>query len=108
MVYNEIRNCHLYETEETMAEKSAIEKQKILKFIAQVPFSDEDKTRWNADIAENDLSEALLDELHKKLMEIPADKFASDWARVERSTELTRLIKEWRMGLASRHFKRGR
>ena len=94
--------------EENMAEKTAIEKQKIIKFIAQVPFSDEDKTRWNAEIADNDLSEALLEELHQKLMEIPADKFASDWARVERSTELTRLLKEWRLGLASRNFKHGR
>lgn len=90
-----------------MAEIKQIEKQKILKFIQQVPFTEEDQKKWEKSLEENDISEDILEEMHKKLLEIPADKFASDWARVKFSTELTTMIKHWRMGLASKHFKHG-
>ena len=91
-----------------MAEAKFMEKQKVLKFIQLVPFAEEDRKRWEQDLEANDVSETLLEEMHKKLLEIPSEKFASDWMRVKYSTELTKIIKQWRMSLASKHFRRGR
>lgn len=90
-----------------MAGNKYIEKQKILKFIEQVPFTDDDKKIWQKELEDNEVSETLLDEMHKKLMEIPEEKFKSDWLRMKYSTDLTKLIKQWRMSLASKQFKHG-
>jgi hypothetical protein len=90
-----------------MAGNKYIEKQKMLKFIDQVPFADDDRKNWQKELEENEVSETLLEEMHKKLMEIPEEKFNSDWLRMKYSTDLTKLIKQWRMGLASKQFKHG-
>lgn len=90
-----------------MAGNKYIEKQKILKFIEQVPFTEEDQQNWQKELEENEVSEALLDGMHKKLMEIPEEKFKSDWLRMKYSIDLTKIIKQWRMSLASKQFKHG-
>lgn len=90
-----------------MAVKKNIEKQKLLKLISQVPFTEDDKKKWQTEIEENDLSELLLDDVHQKFKDLPAEGFQSDWARMKYSTDLGKFIQQWRMGLASKNFRRG-
>ena len=84
------------------------EKQKVVHFIQQVPYPDEDKKGWLEQIEQEDLTEVLFEELHAGLKALPAEKFASDWARAKFSTDLTALTRNWRMHTASREFKHGR
>lgn len=91
-----------------MAGTQFIEKQKILKYIRSIPYSSEDRQKWETRLEENEIDEAVLHELHDKLMEIPQDKFANDWIKAKYSMELKNLIQQWRMDTASKQFKRGR
>ena len=91
-----------------MAGKKYIEKQKVLHFIEEVPYSDEQKAAWNKVLEEGEVDEGLLNDLHTALMEIPAEKFESDWMRAKYSTDLTGIIRQWRLKNAQRQFKHGR
>lgn len=91
-----------------MADRSNIEKQKMLHLIQQVPFTEEEKSSWIENLEENGVTESLLDEMHEKLLKIPPEKFASDWMRAKFSTDLARFARQWRMQNASRQFKHNR
>lgn len=91
-----------------MAERSQVEKQKVINIIKQVPFTEEEKTLWLGNLEENGVTETLLDEMHEKLLAIPQEKFASDWMRAKFTTDLARFARQWRMQNASRQFKHGR
>ncbi|HNR01553.1 MAG TPA: hypothetical protein PKK59_03370 [Anaerolineaceae bacterium] len=91
-----------------MAERSQLEKQKVVHLIQQVPFNDEEKTLWLKSLEQNGVTETLIDEMHEKLLSIPNEKFASDWMRAKFTTDLARFARQWRMQTASRQFKHGR
>ena len=91
-----------------MAEKSNVEKQKVIHIIQQVPFTDEDENLWIANLEENGITEELLEEMHEKLLKIPLEKFTSDWMRAKFTTDLARFTRQWRMSNASRQFRNGR
>ena len=91
-----------------MAEKSQVEKQKIIHLLQLVPFNEDEKTLWMESLEENGVTETLLDEMHAKLLAIPQEKFASEWMRAKFSTDLARLARQWRMQNASRQFKHNR
>ncbi len=90
-----------------MAERSNLEKQKVIHIIQQVPFTDEEKTLWIDNLEANGITEELLDEMHEKLLTIPLEKFTSDWMRAKFTTDLARFARQWRMSNASRQFKHG-
>jgi len=91
-----------------MAANNPAARQKVIHFIQQVPYSAEEKQAWLAQLEEDDVTEAVLNELHAALMTIPAEKFASDLMRAKYSTDLASLIRQWRMNNARRQFKHGR
>ena len=91
-----------------MAERTNMEKQKIIHILQQVPFADKEKEQWISSLNDNGVTEELLDELHEKLLAIPTDKFASEWMRAKFSTDLVQFTRQWRMGNARRQFKHGR
>ena len=91
-----------------MAANNPAARQKVIHFIQQVHYSAEEKQAWLAQLEEDDVTEAVLNELHAALMTIPAEKFASDWMRAKYSTDLASLIRQWRMNNARRQFKHGR
>lgn len=91
-----------------MAGSNFIDKQKILKFIDSIPFTAEDRQKWQAGLDENEVDEALLNEIHEKLMEIPQEKFASDWMKLKYITDLKQIIQQWRIHNSSKQFRRGR
>ena len=91
-----------------MAERSQVEKQKMIHLVQQIPFSEEEKALWTGNLEENGVTEALLEEIHEKLLAIPQEKFTSDWMRAKFSIDLSRFTRQWRMQNASRQFKHNR
>lgn len=91
-----------------MAANTQADKQKVLHFIQQVPYSDDEKNSWTSQLDAGEVSEGLLNELHVALMAIPAERFAGDWMRMKFSADLAGLIRQWRMNNARRQFKHGR
>ena len=91
-----------------MASTKNTEKQKVVHFIQQVPYSDEEKAVWIKTLEDGEVNEELLNELHTALMAIPGDKFTSDWMRAKYSTDLAGIIRQWRMKNARLQFKHGR
>ena len=91
-----------------MAAKPQAERPKVIHFIQEVPFSDEEKTTWIKLLEEDEVNEELLNELHTALMAIPPEKFTNDWMRAKYSTELAAIIRQWRMKNARLQFKHGR
>ena len=91
-----------------MAERSNLERQKVIHIIQQAPFTDEEKTLWIDNLEANGITEELLDEIHEKLLTIPLEKFTSDWMRAKFTTDLAQFTRQWRMSNASRQFKHGR
>lgn len=91
-----------------MASNKHTEKQKVVHFIQQVPYSDEEKTVWIKTLEDGEVNEELLNELHTVLMAIPGEKFTSDWMRAKYSTDLASIIRQWRMKNARLQFKHGR
>ncbi len=91
-----------------MASNKYFEKQKVVHFIQQVPYSDEEKAVWIKTLEDGEVNEELLNELHTALMAIPDDKLTSDWMRAKYSTDLAGIIRQWRMKNARLQFKHGR
>lgn len=91
-----------------MAVNTHTENQKVIHFIQQVPYSDEEKAAWVSTIEEGEVNEILLNERNSALMAIPAEKFASDWMRAKYSTDLAGIMRQWRLKNARRQFKHGR
>jgi len=91
-----------------MASNTFTEKQKVIHFIQQVPYSEEEKSAWIKTLEEGEVYEDLLNELHSALMAIPAENFSSDWLRAKYSTDLAGIIRQWRLKNARRQFKHGR
>ena len=91
-----------------MPENLHAEKQKVIHFIQHVPYTDEERSVWLKELEDNDVSETLLDEMHKKLVALPAERFSSDWEQAKFSTDLASLIRSWRLSNARRQFKHGR
>ncbi|MPN32699.1 hypothetical protein SDC9_180179 [bioreactor metagenome] len=84
------------------------ETQQLVKFIEKQAFADEDKKRWTEFLTENGLDQEILEEVHKKFLEIPKESFANDWQRAQNNMEFTKIQKQWRLDQASRNFKRSR
>jgi hypothetical protein len=91
-----------------MAANTHTENQKVIHFIQQVPYSDEEKAAWVKTLEEGEVNEILLNELHTALMAIPAEKFANDWMRAKYSTDLAGIMRQWRLKNARLQFKHGR
>ncbi len=91
-----------------MASKKYTETQKVIHFIQQVPYSDEEKSAWIKTLEDGEVNEELLNELHTALMAIPAENFSSDWMRAKFSTDLAGIIRQWRLKNARLQFKHGR
>jgi len=45
----------------------------------------------------------MIEEIHKKFLEFPAEKLGGEMARVRENMEITAIIKQWRLSLASRN-----
>ena len=81
---------------------------KLLKLIDQAPFSIEEKAKWHDSLDTNGILEETIDEIHKSLTELPAEKFANDWQRAKLNMDFAVVSRQWRLSQSSKKFKHNR
>lgn len=91
-----------------MANHRSPEEKIILKIIEEAPFTEEEKKAWTSQIRDAGITVELLETIHKSLVGIPKEKFASDWQHAKFNMDFTNSMKRWQMGEASRNFRRNR
>ena len=88
-----------------MAVHNTVEERELIKLIEKMPFSDEKKQTWIANIRENGLTEDLIKELQQQLAEHEEnDPTAAQRAR--QVMQLNILIRSWRLAAQKKVFKR--
>jgi hypothetical protein len=90
-----------------MAPRISAEERQILKLLAEMPLSDEDRTRLTDTIENGGMTEELAEEI-RQLLSSPAEGEEPDKAvnRTRVLIQFTNLIKRWRLNQQSRHFGR--
>ncbi len=91
-----------------MTNRYLVETQQLVKFIEKQAFEAEEKQRWIDALQENGITQEIMDEVHKKYLEIPKEKFTNDWQRAKNNMEWNNILKHWRMDQARQNFKRSR
>lgn len=84
------------------------ETQRLIKFIEKIPFSDEEKKAWLEILHGDGISTELIEEIHQKFLKIDPEKLGGDWSRARDNMEITSILKQWRLSLSSRNFRRSR
>jgi len=84
------------------------ESQRLVKLVESAPFSDDEKTKWNAALQQEGITAELAEEIHQALASLPVEKFADDWQKAKFSMDLSALLNQWRMSQGSKHFKHNR
>ena len=82
--------------------------QNLLKLIESTPFTPEEKTHWSAVIQETGITPELTDEIHQAISTLPTEKFENDWEKAKLTMDFAALLKQWRMGEASKNFRHNR
>ena len=88
-----------------MSSQNIAETQRLIKFVEKLPFTEDDKKRWLEDLHADEINGDMIEEIHKKFLEFPAEKLGGEMARVRENMEITAIIKQWRLSLASRNFR---
>jgi len=80
--------------------------RQLLKLVEQLPFPDEEKNLWLDRIRNGEMSSELADEIRQKItaMEEPQGDERGQANRARYLSELTMLIKRWRLASQSRNF----
>ena len=91
-----------------MSSKDIAETQRLIKFIERLPFAEEDKTRWTEELHANGFNGEMADEVHQKFLALDAEKLGGDWNRARENMEITAILKQWRLNLASKNFRHSR
>jgi hypothetical protein len=88
-----------------MSGKNIGETQRLIKIVQQVPFADEDKKRWLDELHENGINGEMVEEVHKKFLEIDTEKLGGDWARARFNMEIIGVTKQWGLSQGSKNFQ---
>jgi hypothetical protein len=91
-----------------MAGTNIGETQRLIKIVEKLPFGDEDKKRWLDELHENGINGEMIEEIHKKFLEIDTEKLGGDWNRARDNMEITGITKQWRLSQASKNFRHTR
>lgn len=91
-----------------MAKTGLQEERQLIKLVGQLPIPEEEKVGWTERIRNGEMSEALAEEIRQKVngMEEPEGDERGMANRTRYLTELTMLIKRWRLSNQSRNFGR--
>ncbi len=91
-----------------MPKTTTQEEHQLVKLVESMHLPDEIKTGWVERIRNGEMSVELADEIRQKITETGADdgdeRFLANRARY--LTELTMLVKRWRLASQSRNFGR--
>jgi hypothetical protein len=88
-----------------MSGNNISETQRLIKFVEKLPFDDEDKKRWMEELHTNGFNGEIADEVHQKFLSLDTEKLGGDWARARDNMEITGILKQWRLSLASKNFR---
>lgn len=91
-----------------MSSQNIGETQRLIKFVEKNPFSEEDKKIWLDELHNNGINGEMLEEVHKKFLELADDQVGGDWSRARENMEILNIRKQWRLSLASRNFRHSR
>jgi hypothetical protein len=91
-----------------MAKGITQEERQMVKLVEQLPLPEEEKAGWSERIRNGEMSEDLANEIREKitgLHEAEGDQ-AGQANRTRYLTELTMLVKRWRLARQSHNFAR--
>ena len=91
-----------------MAKAALQEERQIIKLVEQLPLPEEEKTNWVERIRKGEMSEALADEIRQKItaIEEPQNDQRGQANRARYLSELTMLVRRWRLSSQSHNFGR--
>jgi hypothetical protein len=89
-----------------MPKTTTQEERQIMKLVESMHLPEETKTQWVERIRNGEMSDELVDEIRQKVTEM-GETEGDERAQANRTrylTELTMLVKRWRLSSQSRHF----
>lgn len=91
-----------------MSSQNIAETRRLIKVVEKYPFDEEDKKHWLDALHADGISVEMIEDIHKKFLELPAEKTGDDWTRARENMEITSILKQLRLAQASRNFKGSR
>ncbi len=89
-----------------MPKTTTQEERQMIKLVESMHLPEETKTQWVERIRNGEMSDELVDEIRQKVTEM-GEAEGDERAQSNRTrylTELTMLVKRWRLSSQSRHF----
>ena len=83
------------------------EERELIDLFNKMPISDRQKKQWEKRIRENGIEEEFIETLRKKIVSLQKDK-ELNWNGTLTSTELTRIVKRWRLSQQKHAFSKRR
>ena len=83
------------------------EERELIDLFQKMPISDRQKKMWEKRIRENGIETEFIETIRKKIVSLQKDK-ELNWNGTLVSTELTRIVKRWRLSQQTRTFSKRR
>ena len=83
------------------------EERELIDLIQKMPISDRQKKQWEKRIRENGIETEFIETIRKKIVSLQKDK-ELNWNGTLVSTEMTRIVKRWRLSQQTRTFSKRR
>ncbi len=88
-----------------MAKKETQEERQLVKLIEGLPLEEADKNLWIDRIRNGEMSQELADEVREKITGLGEEDERAQTNRARYLTELSMLVKRWRLSSQSSHFR---
>ena len=89
-----------------MAKTNTQEERQLIKLVESMHLPEEEKTQWAERIRNGEMSEELAEEIRQKVSSMGEGDERAQANRNRYLTELTMLVKRWRLSTQSRNFGR--
>lgn len=89
-----------------MAKTTTQEERQLIKLIESMHLPDEDKTQWTERIRNGQMSDEMAEEIRHKITSMGEGDERAATNRARYLSELTMLVKRWRLASQSRNFGR--
>ena len=83
------------------------EERELIDLFQKMPISDRQKKQWEKRVRENGIETEFIETIRKKIVSLQKDK-ELNWNGTLVSTELTRIVKRWRLSQQTRTFSKRR
>lgn len=91
-----------------MNKNTTQEERQLLKLVEKMPFGEDVKNPWLERIRNGEMNEELINEIREKItaLEEPEGEGRGQVNRTRYLTELTMLVKRWRLSSQANNFRR--